>query len=258
MLVDSHCHLNFPELAADLPGVLQRMQTHGVGHALCIGVTLKEFPSVLAVAEQAPNLYATVGIHPDYEDEDRVTVDELVKLADHPKVVGIGETGLDYYRLTGDLEWQRERFRTHIRAAIAAGRPLVIHTRNAAEDTLRIMREEGADRVGGVMHCFTESQAVANQAIELGFYISFSGIVTFKNAVELKEVAKTVPLDRMLVETDSPYLAPVPFRGKPNQPAYVKYVADEIASLRGIPTELVTEATTRNFFKLFKLAQPCN
>ena len=258
MLVDSHCHLNFPELAADLPGVLQRMHAHGVGHALCIGVTLREFPEVLAVAEQAPNLYATVGIHPDYEDAGEVTADALVKLANHPKVVGIGETGLDYFRLTGDLEWQRERFRTHIRAAVAAGRPLVIHTRNAAEDTLRIMREEGAERAGGVMHCFTESQAVADQAIELGFFISFSGIVTFKNALELKEVARTIPLDRMLVETDSPYLAPVPFRGKPNQPAYVKYVAEEIARLRGIPLEVIAEATTRNFFNLFKLARPCN
>lgn len=258
MLVDSHCHLNFPDIAANLPAVLGAMQAHGVGHALCIGVTLQEFPSVLAIAEQHDNVFATVGIHPDYEDEDAVSTEELVRLASHPKVVGIGETGLDYYRLTGDLEWQRERFRTHIRAAIACGRPLVIHTRNAAEDTLRIMREEGADRIGGVMHCFTESQAVADAALDLGFYISFSGIVTFKNAVELKEVAKRVPLDRILVETDAPYLAPVPFRGKPNQPAFVKYVADAVAELRGVAPEVVAEATTRNFFKLFSLAQPCS
>ena len=258
MLVDSHCHLNFPDLAANLPAVLQAMHDNGVGHAMCIGVTLEKFPQVLAIAEAHENIYATVGIHPDNEGVEEAGVERLVALANHPKVVGIGETGLDYFRLTGDLEWQRERFRTHIRAAIATGKPLVIHTRNAAEDTLRIMREEGADRIGGVMHCFTESQEVAEQAMELGFYISLSGIVTFKNAGALKEVARNIPLDRMLVETDSPYLAPIPYRGKTNQPAYVRYVAEHVAELRGITPQEVAEATTRNFFRLFKQAQPCN
>jgi TatD DNase family protein len=258
MLVDSHCHLNFPEFTENMPAVLQAMQENGVHHALCIGVTLEKFPQVLAIAEANPHIWATVGIHPDNEGVEEADVNRLLALADHPKVIGIGETGLDYFRLTGDLEWQRERFRTHIRAAIACDKPLVIHTRNAAEDTLRIMREEGADKCGGVMHCFTESQEVADQAMELGFYISLSGIVTFKNAQALKEVARNIPLDRMLVETDSPYLAPVPFRGKTNQPAYVRHVAEHIADLRGISLGEVAEATTRNFFRLFKQAQPCN
>ena len=258
MLVDSHCHLNFPELADNMHSVLQAMQGNGVTHALCVSVTLEKFPEVLAVAEAHDNIYASVGIHPDYEDIPDFTVEELVSLARNPKVIAIGETGLDYFRLSGDLEWQRERFRLHIRAARQSGKPLIIHTRSAAEDTLRVMREEGADQVGGVMHCFTESWEVAEAAMELGFYISFSGIVTFKNAAALKEVAQKVPLERMLVETDSPYLAPVPYRGKTNQPAFVKHVAEEIASLRGISLEEVAEATTRNFFELFKLPQPCS
>lgn len=258
MLVDSHCHLNFPDLAANLPAVLGNMRDHGVSHALCVGVTLKEFPAVLSIAEAHANIYASVGIHPDYEDEEEADVEQLVKLAAHPRVVAIGETGLDYFRLQGDLEWQRARFRTHIRAAIASGKPLIVHTRNAAADTLRIMREEGAERIGGVMHCFTESREVAEQAMALGFYISISGIVTFKNAGALKEVARQVPLDRLLVETDSPYLAPIPFRGKTNQPAYVKYVAGTIAELRGMPPEELAAATTQNFFRLFKQARPCN
>lgn len=258
MLVDSHCHLNFPELVSNMDAVRQSMADNQVSHALCVSVTLKEFPQVLAVAEAHSNFYASVGVHPDYEDEDAVTVDDLVRLSSHPKVIAIGETGLDYFRLTGDLEWQRERFRTHIRAAIKANKPLIIHTRAAAEDTLRIMREENAQLIGGVMHCFTESLEIALQAIELGFYISFSGIVTFKNALALKEVAKHIPLERILIETDSPYLAPVPFRGKTNQPAYVKYVAEEVARLRGISVEEVATATTYNFFQLFKQAQPCN
>jgi len=241
-----------------MDAVRQSMADHGVGHAMCISVTLKDFPQVLALAEAYPNVFASVGVHPDYEDEPEFSVEDLVRLADHPKVVAIGETGLDYFRLTGDLEWQRERFRTHIRAGIQAGKPLVIHTRSSAEDTIRIMREENAQRIGGVMHCFTETLEVALQAIELGFYISFSGIVTFKNAVQLKEVAKHVPLDRVLVETDSPYLAPIPFRGKTNQPAYVKFVAEEVARLRGISLEELTEATTANFFRLFKQATQCN
>lgn len=258
MLVDSHCHLDFPDLAGNLPALLQAMHEHGVSHALCVGVTLEKFPGILAIAEAHDNVFASVGIHPDYEDIQATSVEQLAALADHPKVVAIGETGLDYFRLQGDLEWQRERFRTHIRAAIAAGKPLIIHTRNAAEDTLRIMREEGAERAGGVMHCFTESQEVAEQAMELGFYISFSGIVTFKNAVALKQVARQVPLERMLVETDAPYLAPIPFRGKLNQPAYVRYVAEAIAELRGISLEELALATTQNFFQLFKQAQACN
>jgi TatD DNase family protein len=258
MLVDSHCHLNFPELIANMEAIRHSMAEHEVHHALCISVTLGEFPQVLAVAEAYDNIYASVGVHPDYEDEGEIAVDELVRLASHPKVIAIGETGLDYFRLTGDLEWQRDRFRNHIRAAILADKPLIIHTRSAAEDTIRIMREENAQRVGGVMHCFTESIEVAMQAIELGFYISFSGIVTFKNATSLKEVAKQVPLDRILVETDSPYLAPVPFRGKTNQPAYVKYVAEEVARLREMPYEVLAKATTDNFFKLFKQARRCN
>jgi len=255
MLVDSHCHLNFPELLANLPAIKQSMQDNQVGHALCISVTLPDFPQVLALAEENENFYASVGVHPDYEDIQEPTVDELIKLANHPKVIAIGETGLDYFRLTGDLEWQRTRFRTHIRAAIATGKPLVIHTRNSPEDTLRIMREENAQQVGGVMHCFTESLDVALEAIALGFYISFSGIITFKNAHTIKEVAKHVPLDRILVETDSPYLAPTPYRGKTNQPSYVKHVAEEVANLRGISFDELAAATTENFFRLFKHAK---
>jgi len=258
MLVDSHCHLNFPELVQNMDQVLESMRSHQVGHALCVSVTLDKFPEVLAIAEQYPNIYASVGVHPDYEDIQEPTVDGLVRLADHERVVAIGETGLDYFRLTGDLEWQRERFRTHIRAAKATGKPLIIHTRNAAEDTLRIMQEEGADEVGGVMHCFTESWEVAQAAIAMGFYISFSGIVTFKNAQSLKDVAQKVPLDKILVETDSPYLAPIPFRGKTNQPAYVRHVAEEVARLRDVPLQQLIDATTANFFTLFKHARPCN
>ncbi len=255
MLVDSHCHLNFPELLANLPAIKQSMQDNEVGHALCISVTLPDFPQVLALAENNDNFYASVGVHPDYENIEEPSVEGLLALANHPKVVAIGETGLDYFRLTGDLEWQRTRFRTHIRAAIACGKPLVIHTRSAAEDTLRIMREENAQLVGGVMHCFTENLDVAMQAIALGFYISFSGIVTFKNAQSIKDVARQVPLNRMLVETDSPYLAPIPYRGKTNQPSYVKHVAEEIAQLRGISFEEISAATTENFFRLFKHAR---
>jgi len=258
MLVDSHCHLNFPEFATNMDGVLQSMRENGVTHALCVSVTLDKFPEVLAIAEAHDHIYASVGVHPDYEDMPPLTADELVRLAHHPKVVAIGETGLDYFRLTGDLEWQRDRFRTHIRAAIQSGKPLIIHTRSAAEDTIRVMQEERAAKIGGVMHCFTESLEVAEAAMDMGFYISFSGIVTFKNAVALKEVAQKIPLKRMLIETDSPYLAPVPYRGKINQPAYVKHVAEEIARLRGITLEEVAEATTRNFFQLFKLPQPCS
>jgi TatD DNase family protein len=250
-LVDSHCHLDFPDLAADLDGILARMAENGVERAMCISVTLQDLPRVIALAERHPQLWATVGVHPDYEDTLEPTIDDLLRLADHPRVLAIGETGLDYYRLTGDLEWQRQRFRTHIRAARRLGKPLVIHTRNSSADTLRIMEEEGAAEVGGVMHCFTESQAVADAAIAMNFVISFSGIVTFKNARELQAVAQTISLDRMLVETDSPYLAPVPHRGKTNQPAWVRHVAEFIAQLRGVAPEVIAEATTANFERVF-------
>lgn len=249
--IDSHCHLNFPDLAAQMDTIRANMAQNQVSHALCISVNLQDFPQVLALAEQYDNFYATVGIHPDYEDIPDFTVEELVALAQHPKIVAIGETGLDYFRLTGDLEWQRERFRKHIRAAKLVNKPLIIHTRQAAEDTIRLLKEEGAEQVGGVMHCFTETFEVAEQAMQLGFYISLSGIVTFKNATTVKQVAQQVPLDRLLIETDSPYLAPVPYRGKTNQPAYVKHVAEEIAQLRNIPVERVAEATSENFFHLF-------
>ena len=255
MYIDSHCHINFPDLADKLPEVFDRMAANQVSHALCISVELERFPEILRLAEAHPNVFASVGVHPDHEDCTEPTVEQLVALADHPSVVAIGETGLDYFRLTGDLEWQRERFRTHIRAARACHKPLVIHTRSAADDTLRIMREEQAGEAGGVMHCFTESLEVAEAAIELGFYISFSGIVTFKNAKALREVAATIPLQSMLIETDAPYLAPVPHRGQTNQPAFVKHVAEEIARVRGITAEAVGEATSQNFFSLFKSAR---
>jgi len=254
MLVDSHCHLNFPELAGRIDEALALMRDNRVTHALCVCVTLQDFPQVRALAERFPHIYASVGVHPDYPDAPVVTEEELVSLADHPKIVAIGETGLDYFRIKDDSEWQRDRFRTHIRAAHRSRKPLIIHTREAAADTLRIMREERAGEVGGVMHCFTESWEVAQGAMDLGFYISFSGIVTFKNAVGLKDVARRVPLERMLIETDAPYLAPVPFRGKTNEPGLVKYVAEEIARLRDIPLDQVATATTSNFFRLFKSA----
>jgi TatD DNase family protein len=257
MLVDSHCHLDFPELQADLAGVLSRMRDNGVTHALTISTTLETFPAVRGLARSQANIWCSAGVHPDERRDGReVTVDELVRMADDPKVVAIGETGLDYFRVEGDTGWQRERFRTHIRAARRCGKPLVIHTRSSAEDTLKLMREEGAGEVGGVMHCFTESWDVAEGAMALGFHISFSGIVTFKNAKDLKEVARRVPLERMLVETDSPYLAPVPHRGQSNQPAFVKHVAEEIAALRGIELAEVATATTDNFFRLFRHARP--
>jgi TatD DNase family protein len=260
-LVDSHCHIDFPELAADIPRLLNSMRDNRVGWALCAGVTLERFPAMLDIVRSAPKLFAAVGVHPDTEtDHDKpvreADVATLVDLAQDSKVIAIGETGLDYYRLTGDLEWQRERFRTHIRAAKQCGKPLIIHTRAAAADTVRVLKEEGAEQVGGVFHCFTESEEVARQALDLGFHISFSGIVTFKNAVELKAIAQWVPLERLLVETDAPYLAPVPYRGKTNQPAYVLHVAKEIARLRELPLEAVAEASTANFFRLFSHAQP--
>ena len=253
MLVDSHCHIDFPELAGQLDSVLELMRVNQVERALCVSVTLGDFPRVRKLAETYPHIYASVGIHPDYDAADTATSAELVELAKNPRVVAIGETGLDYFRLKGDLEWQRERFRTHIRAARASGKPLIIHTREAAADTLRIMGEEGAGKAGGVMHCFTESWEVAAAAMDMGFYISFSGIVTFKNAKSLQEVARRVPLENMLVETDSPYLAPVPHRGKTNQPGYVRHVAEGIARIKGVALAEVAEKTTANFIKLFKV-----
>ena len=258
MFVDSHCHIDFPELLAQLPSVLDAMAQERVTHALCIGVNLPDLPGVLQLAAEHANIYASVGVHPDYEDTPEPSVDGLCDLARAPKVVAIGETGLDYYRLSGDLAWQRARFRTHIRAARACAKPLVIHTRSAAVDTLAIMREERAGDIGGVMHCFTESWAVAEAALALGFHISFSGIVTFKNAQALKDVARRVPLERMLIETDAPYLAPVPFRGKLNQPAYVRHVAAEIARLRGLGIDEVARATSSNFFNLFGVHRDAN
>ncbi len=254
MFIDSHCHLNLPELAGSLDEVLESMRRNDVAQALCVSVTLDTFPAVLALAERHPHIYASVGVHPDYELDVEPSQQHLVQLAQHPKVVAIGETGLDYFRLKGDLEWQRERFRNHIRASRECGKPLIIHTREAAQDTLRIMREEGAERIGGVMHCFTENLEIALAAIDMNFYISLSGIVTFKNATIVKEVAQKIPLERMLIETDAPYLAPVPYRGKVNQPAYVKHVAEEIARLRNISLEEVGQATSENFRRLFLAA----
>jgi len=251
MLVDSHCHLDFPELAARTAEIIGAMRANGVGCALCIAVTLEDLPRVLSLAETWPVLLATVGVHPEVTAVREPSVDELITLAGHPRVVAIGETGLDYYWHKDRPEWQRERFRVHIRAAREARKPLVIHTRDAAADTLRLMVEEGAAAVGGIMHCFTEGWTVAEAALAQDFYISLSGIVTFPKASAVRDVAQRVPLDRLLVETDSPYLAPVPRRGKTNEPAYVKHVAEEIALLRGLRYEEVVDATTENFFRLF-------
>jgi TatD DNase family protein len=259
MYIDSHCHINFPELAARLPEILDKMAENKVTHALCVSVDLPDFPQVLDLAQRYDHIFASVGVHPDYVDTPEPSVEQLVTLSNHPKIVAIGETGLDYFRLTGDLEWQRERFRVHIRASRATGKPLIIHTRASSADTIRIMQEEGAGTnaggAGGVMHCFTESLAVAEAAIAMGFYISFSGIVTFKSAKELQAVALAVPLENMLIETDSPYLAPVPHRGKMNEPGLVPHVAEFIANLKGVPVEQVAHQTTANFFKLFGMAQ---
>jgi len=254
VFVDSHCHLDFPELAADIDAVLGAMAAAQVTHALCISVNLPDWAAVHALAVKHANLYASAGVHPDYPDTPEPTVDQLVDLASRPKVVAIGETGLDYYRQQGDLEWQRERFRTHVRAARRARKPLVVHTRAAAADTIAILRDERAGEVGGVMHCFTETWDVARAALDLGMHISLSGIVTFKNARDVHDVASRVPLDRLLIETDSPYLAPVPFRGKRNEPAYVAHVAAGIARLRGLSVDDVGAATTANFFRLFAIA----
>jgi TatD DNase family protein len=264
MYVDSHCHLSFPELSEKLPEIRAAMAAAGVDRALCICTTLEEFEDVHALAVRYDNFWASAGVHPDNEGIAEPSVDKLLELAARPKVVAIGETGLDYYQMeerkggrsVADLEWQRERFRTHIRAARACGKPLVIHTREASADTVAILKEEGEDgsagAAGGVFHCFTETAEVARAALDLGFYISFSGILTFKSAADLREVARFVPEDRLLIETDSPYLAPVPYRGKTNNPSYVPYVAAQVAQLRGLSPEQVGEITSRNFETLFR------
>ena len=255
LLVDSHCHLNFEPLNAGLEDVLQRARDNGVGHMLCVSVTLETFPEIHQIAHQHANVFASVGVHPNEREGRDPSVDDLVDLAKDERVVAIGETGLDYYRSQGDMAWQQERFRRHIRAARECGKPLIIHTREAADDTLRIMREERAGEIGGVMHCFTESWEVARAALDLGFYISFSGIVTFRSAEALREVAKQVPQDRLLIETDAPYLAPMPFRGKTNEPAFVKLVAECLATQRAAAFEDIAAQTTKNFFALFKQAE---
>lgn len=250
-LIDSHCHLDFDGLSNRLPDVLSAMVANDVAGCMTIGVTLEEFPHVLAIAEAHEQIFASVGVHPEYADHQEPDVETLCALGQHPKVLAIGETGLDYHWHKDQPEWQRERFRVHIRAAKALNKPLVIHTREAAEDTLAILKEEGASAVGGILHCFTESLAVAEEAMALGFYISISGIVSFKKAEQVHEVARSIPLDRLLIETDSPYLAPVPYRGKPNEPAYVKHVAEAIANLRQISYAEVAEASSQNFLRLF-------
>ncbi|MET0310447.1 MAG: TatD family hydrolase [Burkholderiaceae bacterium] len=263
MFIDSHCHLTFDELAADLPRIRDAMAAAKVDRALCICTTLEEFPAVQALAAAHGNFWASVGVHPDNEGVTEPSVQDLVERSALPKVVAIGETGLDYYqmderkggRTVADMEWQRERFRTHIRAARTVGKPLVIHTRSASDDTLAILREEGetgaGNKAGGVFHCFTETAEVARAALDLGYYISFSGIITFKKSQDLRDVVAFVPLDRMLIETDSPYLAPVPYRGKTNNPSYVPFVAQQVAEIVKLPVEKVAEATSANFERLF-------
>jgi TatD DNase family protein len=259
VFTDSHCHLAFPELAESVDVIRQAMADAQVTRALCICTTLEEFPKVHQLALDYENFWASAGVHPDNEGVTEPSLDDLLILGALPKVIAIGETGLDYYRLNGrsiaDMEWQRERFRVHIRAARQLQRPLIIHTRSSSVDTLSVLREEGEDgsagAAGGVFHCFTESMEVARSALDLGFYISFSGIVTFKTAQDLRDVAAMVPLDRILIETDSPYLAPVPFRGKTNNPSYVPYVAKQIASVRGVDVETIGRATSSNFSRLF-------
>ncbi|HEB54913.1 MAG TPA: TatD family deoxyribonuclease [Gammaproteobacteria bacterium] len=258
-LVDSHCHLDRLDLKPfdnQLEGALEHAREQGVGHMLCVCIDLEHLDDVLQPAQKYDFISASVGVHPNEREGRDPNVDELVKLAEHEQVVAIGETGLDYFRTKkGDTDWQQARFRNHIQAAKITGKPLIVHMREASEDTLRILEEEGAADVGGVMHCFVEDRAIAQRALDLGFYISFSGIVTFNSAKELKEVARQVPADRMLVETDSPYLAPVPYRGKSNQPAYVRQVAEHIAELRNEGLENIAELTSRNFFELFPLAK---
>ncbi|QJR29557.1 TatD family hydrolase [Limnobacter profundi] len=255
MFTDSHCHLDFPGLVEQLPDILSRMQAAQVSRALCISVQLEDFPNVLALAENHEQLWATAGVHPDYEDITEPTVEKLLELADHPKVIGIGETGLDYFRLKGDLHWQRERFRVHLRAGNVCKKPVIVHTRAAGDDTLKILADENVQGCGGIIHCFTESLDFARKALDLGMYLSFSGIVSFKNAADLREVAKFAPMDRILIETDSPYLAPVPHRGKTNEPSFVPHVAKVIAQEKGVGVEEIGIQTSVNFDRLFGFAQ---
>nr|WP_239350206.1 TatD family hydrolase [Snodgrassella communis] len=256
MLIDSHCHLNMPELAARLPQILENMAQADIQQAIAISVDKTSAAEVLALAEQHPNLFASVGVHPEDQNSVEISLDEFIVAAQHPKVVGIGETGLDYHWCNGDLTWQHARFRTHIQASNHTGLPLIIHTRDAGADTLRLLRENQAQQ--GVIHCFTEDTAFAKAVLDLGFYISFSGIVTFKNAQQIQEACRYVPLDRILVETDAPYLAPVPKRGKPNEPAYVRYTAEFVAQLRGDSITTIEEATTANTYRLFNKLPPLN
>lgn len=253
-LVDSHCHIDFDLLLPRIDEVLDNARGNDVSHLLCVSVNLEDFPRVLSLAERYDHVFASVGVHPNEREGRDPDVDELLELSQHPRVVAIGETGLDYFRSQGDLDWQRDRFRRHVEAARQCGKPLIIHSRDAPRDTIKLMAEENAGEAGGVMHCFAEDWDMAEKALDLGFYISFSGIVTFKNAKPIQEVAQKAPLDRILVETDSPYLAPVPYRGKINEPAYVKHTAEYVAELRGISYEAVAEATTGNFFRLFRHA----
>ena len=254
-LIDSHCHINFDPLADDTEGLLARAAANGVTHLLCISVNLEDYPQVKKLADEHQNIFASVGVHPNYTDCREPDADELVELASEPKVVAIGETGLDYFRSEGGLDWQRRRFENHIEAGKACGKPLIIHTREAADDTMDMLESLDAESCGGVLHCFAEDWPTAKRALDIGFYISFSGILTFKNAETLRDVARRVPADRMLVETDSPYLAPVPYRGKTNEPSYVLHTAEKLAEVRNAPLEEIAETTTRNFFELFYLAK---
>jgi len=255
-IVDSHCHINFDELAKRLPEVLENARRNDVSHMLCVSVNLEDFPQVKKLADEHKNIFASVGVHPCYEDVKEPSAEELVDIAQDSNIVAIGETGLDYFRIEDqDMTWQRERFVRHITAAKEINKPLIIHTRSAADDTMRILKEEGADACRGVMHCFAEDWDVAKKALDLGFYISFSGIVTFKSATNVQEVARKCPIERVLVETDAPYLAPVPLRGKLNEPSYVRHTAQFVADLKGMTLETLAENTTANFFELFPAAR---
>jgi len=256
-IIDSHCHLDrldFERLGGTLDDVLAGAEEQGVTRMLCVSITLESFPMVLELAHRYPNVYASVGVHPNEPDCHEPDVEELVHLADDPKIIAIGETGLDYFRSDGDLEWQRQRFRHHIQAAVETAKPLIIHTRDAEQDTLKIMREEQASRACGVMHCFTGSRDMAQAALEMGFYISFSGIVTFNNADELRDIARSIPAERLLVETDSPYLTPAPLRGKPNHPGNTRLVVECLARIRDCPVNDIARQTSENFYRLFSLS----
>lgn len=259
MLIDSHCHLDRVDLSPyqnDFSIFMQQTREAGVEHMLCVSIDLESYPDMLALVEPYEDISVSVGVHPNDRDRREPDVDELLELASHPRNVAIGETGLDFFRSEGNLEWQRKRFRTHIRAAREAGKPLIIHTRDAREETLAIMKAEKAEQAGGVLHCFTENWEMASAALDMGFHISFSGIVTFKNARELRDVAARIPLDKLLIETDSPYLAPVPHRGKPNEPKYVRHVAEKVAEVHNMDVEELIRQTGRNFFRLFPGARP--